>query len=277
MYFYMQNINFSEKLYNNINFGNIYFTKKTDEKMLNLFKKHVKKHLDNMDKFINFSKINLSDEELYDLICDTCKICFEEEDYLKYISKMNNKVYNRFVEVATRMTFRDMVREGHGRDFSWWDELYQVKYIVAVSEEVDIDCNYTFSKNELQKMIEDKSIVIVDDNNVVICDKPNFEREKVSRFELLDLNIEKYFDKEKLFTKDDSFFVVMSVIRENLTKEFIFEIMDCYIDDFQADIEELVTIYSSSSCAIWFKNSEEKKFYRNLRRGLKSKKREISK
>lgn len=67
----------------------------------------------------------------------------------------------------------------------------------------------------------------------------------------------------------------MSVIRENLTKEFIVEIIDCYIDDFQEDIEVIFTNYPNGYCTSWFINSEENKLYRNLRRWLKVKKRKI--
>ena len=83
----------------------------------------------------------LTDKELYELLSKVYSIILDENDYLKMLSKYNGKNYTFIYRIPTTMTFSSRVTEGHGRSFDWWNQLYQVYYLVAISDTFNFDYN----------------------------------------------------------------------------------------------------------------------------------------
>lgn len=188
----------------------------------------------------------LSDEEFYDLICKVYDISLAEEDYLKIISKRNNKEYKWVTEMGT---FIDTATEGYGRDFSWWEQLYQVRYIIAVSGDTEIGYNSVLRKNDIKKMVEDKSIVIIERETRPIDDKLNInETEEYILSIKLNYSYSNGMSGKMVGSiyKDDNFPIIISMLRRKFTKERILEDMKNYIEELQYEINIILSLSQSS-------------------------------
>ena len=84
-----------------------YIYRASEQEIFETFRDTLKKYINIIDDLVNKDFKKLSDEEFYDILCKVYSISLTEEDYLKIISKRNNKKYNRFTEIGTFMTFTD--------------------------------------------------------------------------------------------------------------------------------------------------------------------------
>lgn len=123
---------------------------------------YVKRDLDAIGVLIDYDFKDIPDKTFYNLISNFYSIYLNNGDILNIISRVKGIQYDRFEALNSRMVFKDIVREGHGRDFSWWEETFQVNYIVAVAEDFAIDPNHNYSKEDIEEMAKNKQIVAVD-------------------------------------------------------------------------------------------------------------------
>lgn len=218
----------------------------------------------------------LSNEEFYDLLCKVYSISLTEQDYLKIISKRNSKKYNRFTEINTFMTFNDTATEGRGKGFSWWQQLYQVSYIVAVSHATEIKYNSILRKDDIKRMVEDKSIVIVKLTSKPIDQKLSINEEFES-IPTMELNCSySYGNIYGSICKDENFPIVVSMLRKKFTKNKILKDMKEYVENLQEEMEIVLSdaqpdyAYNEISklCNEWYNKSEEKEIIKSLQKNL---------
>lgn len=123
---------------------------------------YVRRDLDAIGVLIDYDFKDIPDKTFYNLVSNFYSIYLTKGDILNIISRLKGIQYDRFEALNSRMVFKDIVREGHGRDFSWWEETFQVNYIVAVAENFTIDPNHNYSKEDIEEMAKNKQIVAVD-------------------------------------------------------------------------------------------------------------------
>lgn len=123
---------------------------------------YVKRDLDAIGVLIDYDFKDIPDKTFYNLISNFYSIYLNNGDILNIISRLKGIQYDRFEALNSRMVFKDIVREGYGRDFSWWEETFQVNYIVAVAEDFTIDPNHNYSKEDIEEMAKNKQIVAID-------------------------------------------------------------------------------------------------------------------
>ena len=122
----------------------------------------VKRDLDAIGVLIDYDFKDIPDKTFYSLVSNFYSIYLYNGDILNIISRLKGIQYDRFEALNSRMVFKDIVSEGHGRDFSWWEETFQVNYIVAVAEDFTIDPNHNYSKEDIEEMAKNKQIVAID-------------------------------------------------------------------------------------------------------------------
>ena len=123
---------------------------------------YVRRDLDAIGVLIDYDFKDIPDKTFYNLVSNFYSIYLTKGDILNIISRLKGIQYDRFEALNSRMVFKDIVSEGHGRDFSWWEETFQVNYIVAVAENFTIDPNHNYSKEDIEEMAKNKQIVAVD-------------------------------------------------------------------------------------------------------------------
>lgn len=256
-----------------------YIYRASEQEIFETFRDTLKKYINIIDDLVNQDLKKLSDEEFYDLLRKVYSISLTEEDYLKILSKRNNKKYNIFTEIGTFMTFTDTATEGHGRDFSWWKQLYQVRYIIAVSEDTEIEYDSVLRKNDIKKMVEDKSIVIIERKTRQINNKLNIN-ETVENIPSIKLNCSYsngiYGRMTGSIYKDDNFPIVISMLRRKFTKKRILKDMKDYIEELEEEMK-IVLSHSQSGyaynevsrlCNEWYGKSKEKEKLNILQRKI---------
>lgn len=121
--------------------------------------KDVKKDLDAIKRMMEVEFKNLSNEEFYDLISNFYKVYITKKEILDIVSKVSGVRYDKFERLNSRMAFKSLVTEGHGRDFSWWEETYEAAWCVATLEGFSLDPEYNYSKDEIRELVKSKKIV----------------------------------------------------------------------------------------------------------------------
>lgn len=122
----------------------------------------MKRDLDAIGVLIDYDFKDIPDKTFYNLVSNFYLIYLNNGDILNIISRVKGIQYDRFEALNSRMVFKDIVREGHGRDFSWWEETFQVNYVVAVAKDFAIDPNHNYSKEDIKEMTKNKQIVLID-------------------------------------------------------------------------------------------------------------------
>ena len=121
--------------------------------------------------FENFDR--LTKRDFYDMICNFYDIRLEDNDYIDYINHSNNNNYDRVVSIATDVINKDIQREGHGRDFSWWTVSYRMYLKISVLGELENSDKF-YTMDEIRKLIKEGKIYPID-WYVLECDDRLYE------------------------------------------------------------------------------------------------------
>ena len=134
-----------------------YMYRESDKDAFNQFKKLIEEYV-NVITFYNKGLENLSNLEMYDLLYKLYDILFDDNDCLKVLSQKYNKKYNRFVEFGTYMTFPATKHWKEGKSTEYENVLYQIRYIAAVSSDVELDGDDILSIRDIKKMIDEYKV-----------------------------------------------------------------------------------------------------------------------
>ncbi len=249
-----------------------YIGRTDEEDILKTFQEEIKRSINILENLINGDFKKMSDDEFYNLISEVYDITLNNEDYLNIISKMKNKKFNHFMKIDTYMTFKALASEGHGKSFDWCEQLYQVKYVIAVAEDTEIEYASILTKKEIKNLIENNKIVIVKMETQPINDKLK-RNETVETMPSIDLGLNySYGNATGYICKNDNFSSFVSLLRKKFTKKRIIKDMRIYINELQEQINDILSSglsdYSyeqvSKVCNKWYNSSEEKQKIRSL-------------
>lgn len=237
-----------------------------------VFQENIKKEIMMINRLLNSNLEKLSNRDFYNLISEFYDVTLEEDDYLDIISKMYNKKFTKFVEIGTYMTFEDIKSEKYGRKSDWWRQLYQIKYIVVVSEDIDIKPDSIFKKADIKKLIKNNKIVIIERKTVAINEKLKYNEKPVA-FPMTKFNCSYSDDGMYGNIEDNEYFpVIISILRKKFTKEKIIIDMKNYLRDLQLQINTILSSNldnsfhtdTSHTFSNWFNNSKEKEQIKRL-------------
>lgn len=254
-----------------------YVSRASDEENAEVFKTKVQEYINILKKVTESDFDKLTDKELYELLSKVYSITLDEKDYLKMLSKYNDKNYTFIHRIPTTMTFTSRATEGHGRSFDWGDQLYQVYYLAATSDTFKFDYNKTYSKEEIKKLLSDKSIAILKQAEEAINDSQNFVKETFEPLPTLDIDIKNYGDNISQFVLNN-YSLFGELLRKKFTKKIVLKDMKKIINELNEKIQEIFSdiqlkdpLYSgiATICKEWFESSKEKKEFQGIQKILK--------
>lgn len=237
------------------------------------FKAELLKHLDKLKKFVDVDIDELSNEEFFKLLVSIYSIRLDMKDYLKLFSKKYNKQYNRVTKIPTNMTLIDRATEGHGRSFDWWDQLYQVEYDAAISNDTDFDYNKVYSKKEIEKLVSDKTIILLKQENSPIQKKDVDFNEESFQYFPIDFDITESGDIMSGFILDN-YDLYIDMLRENITQRKILMDIRDYIVYLNSEILAVTSCSGpilnesdeiSTLCKKWYDSSNTKNEFELLK------------
>ena len=253
-----------------------YIGRSSDEENAEEFKREVKNYISTINEIVEVDFDRLTDKELYELLTKVYNIYLDDKDYLEMLSKRYNKEYTRFYRIPTTFTFYDTKQEGHGINFSWWPQLYQIYYNVVATNDVNFECNKIYTKDEIKEMVDTKNIVILKQESEEIMNNPEFEKEEYEELPILDIDINDYGNNISRFIINN-YQLFGKRLREKFTKKNVLNDMKKLINDFQDDINAIFYYANSNDtinyniariCKEWFDTSNDKKEYESLQKKL---------
>lgn len=257
-----------------------YIGRLSHEQNAERFKTEIQKYISILNELIESDFNKLNDKQLYDLLSKIYYISLDENDYLEMLSKKNNREYTHIYDMPTTMTFISTATEGHGNGFDWWEQLYQVYYHVTTSNEFKFDYNKTYSKEEIRRLLSDKSIVILKSEHIAIDDAQDFVQENYEKIPTLGMDIKNYSNNISQFVLDN-YGLFGQLLRKRFTKSKVLIDAGKIINALNMEMKDIFSserlkdpYYSgtTSICKELFESSEEKKEYQAIQKTLKPKK-----
>ena len=187
------------------------------------FKSGVCTHLQMIHSLTSTDITTLSDAEFLEYFNMLYDVNVTKKDELDLLSMKYAQKFDRIAEINTAMVINDDI--GQKKRLTW-EQLFQVKYIVAVVAGKNIDLIKVYSKDELDLMLENNDIVILDRilEKIDFCD---FEREMVADFPVE--NISNVFGE---------------FIRSRVNKEDIDKDINAYYNELIEHIKDVACICS---------------------------------
>lgn len=243
-------------------FENIY--RDSNKENAQKFKLYLKTIISDIKEVMDADFNLLSDQELYILLNKIYNISFDEDDYLKMLSEKYKKNYVCSTNIATTMTFQGIKTEGQGKTFDYWSQLFQVHFKIIATQDVKIT-DKPFTKNELKKLIENKSILILSEYEIPI-EEITFEKEEYENFPLLETST--WIDNVRCYGK---------LLRQHISKKDVLKDLRILLYELEIELNSVFQGENATCvdypeiaglCKEWFDKSEVKKEYLWLKREL---------
>lgn len=254
-----------------------YIGRASDEENAEVFKTKVAEYINTLKEVIESDFDKLTDKELYELLSKVYSITLDEKDYLRMLSIYNNKQYKFIYRMPTTMTFTSRATEGHGRNLDWWNQLYQVYFLTAISDTFQFDYNKTYSKDEIKKLLSDKSIVILKQEEEAIDGSQDFVQEILEPLPTLDIDLRDYGDNISRFVLNN-YSLFGELLRKKFTKKTVLKDIRMSVNELNEEMQEIFSdartndpLYSgfAALCKEWFESSDEKKEIQYIQKKLK--------
>ena len=199
----------------------------------------------------------ITDEEYFNIINQFYDITFFKTDILKILSIIDKVNYDKYQWLKTRVIFKTLDSEGHGRGFSWWHETRQLMLELITPEGLVIDKKHNYSSEEIKEIFNNYKVYLFDFSNKELGIDPElpFDKEtstgiKVPMFKLVNYDEKDYFgfeldqikyDDEKFneTIKQTGYKLVRRKIRPTTVFKFakdIFESIYNYINYYENEI-----------------------------------------
>ena len=253
-----------------------YAGRASDEENVKTFKTEIQKYINILKDIIETDFKCLTDKELYELLSKIYSISLDKEDYLKMLSKYNNKNYTFIYKMPTTMTFEDIITEYDAGHFDSSIQLFQVYYVIAASDNFKFDYNKVYSKEEIRDLLLNKNIVILNESSEAVYVGESFVQEKYKSIPTLDINIEPYGDNISQFVLNN-FSLFGKLLRKKINKKIVLKDIKEIINDLNVEIQDIISdaqsnkiLYSDTAkmCKDWYESSEEKREYQNIQKKL---------
>lgn len=187
------------------------------------FKMGVCNHLQIINNLSSIDIDSLSDIEFFNYLSMLYDFNLTKKDELDLLSQRYAQKFDRIAEISTSMVISDDVGQ---KNRLTWEQLFQVKFIVAVAQGKNIDLTKVYSKDEIELMLENNDIIILD-KVIEKIDYCGFDREEAEEFSIENISV-----------------VLASIIRRNICREDIDRDIDAYYNELFEHIEDVASICS---------------------------------
>lgn len=213
----------------------------------------------------------IDDSEYYELLSKFYNIRFEREDYLAAFSYLNDKKYTSFTKLNTDMVIYEQTKDGFGNGIIYSETKQKVRFVVAKANDVKIDLDKEYTKEEIRKMITNKEIVLVSEEEYNLSVLPE-KYETYELFPLTDID-----DKECEFVKENVS-IFGRILREQISQEKVLNDIKRFMEELNYQLET-VTIYNKGdhfrtniTLRDWWIDSPTKEEYDDIQREVTNRK-----
>ena len=253
-----------------------YVGRASDSENAEVFKSQIKDYIKILNKIVETDFNKLSGKDLYELLCTIYSISPSTDDFLKMISKQNNNEFTRIHRIPTTMTYFERKTENHGGRFDYWNQPYQVYFLIAASDKFEIDFNKIYSKDEIKKMLTDKIIVILKKEEKEIENINDSKYEDYEIMPILNIEVENNGSDIYNFILND-YDLFEKLLKDKFTKCTVLKDAQELINDLEEDIrgiyvdaEANTPLYSDTAkvCRNWFESSSYKIEFQKIKKQI---------
>ena len=181
---------------------------------------------------------NLTNKEFYDMLLKFAFITnWSDYDCYKVLGLAYNMNFVGDAVIKTTMHATVQKTEGHGRDFSWWNEEVGINFKVVHTKDFKVDYKHTYSVEEIKKMIDEKKILIIsEEERSLAWDEKNYKKEKYQRF---DYAYDDYSWKHRFFDETGKFYpYTLRYIRSKVNKKTLLKLFKEHLEHTNREIYE---------------------------------------
>ena len=182
------------------------------------------------------SERELTDEQFYESLLKFAFITeWSEYDCYHVLELAHNLKFVGDEVIKTTMHANVQKTEGHGRNFSWWDEEVGIDFRILYTEDFIVDYEHFYTIEEIKKLINDKKIIIVsEEKRNLAWDEKNYKEENYQRF---DYAYDDYSMKHEFFDKNGKFYpYTLKYIRSNFDKKELIKLFKEHLDHSNREI-----------------------------------------
>lgn len=180
---------------------------------------------------------NITDKEFYDMLEEIAFIEWDEEDYYKIIGKANNIEYVGDDTILTTMEQFVSTNE-ELEDVGYWDDETGISLKILYTKDFKIDDEHYYTIEEMERLIAEKKIFVIwEEQRTFYCDE-DFEPEKPKSFGY------DYYESDEMerdfFTENGKYFLyTLKYIREKINTKSLKKLYNGHLQHLNAVNEEL--------------------------------------
>lgn len=147
----------------------------------------------------------ISDKDFYEMLTEFADIDdWNDYDCYRVIEIACNTKFDGEVTLTTTMQHSVSKREGHGRDFSWWDEAVGVNLKVLYTKDFKFDYEHVYTVSEIKKLIDEKKILVIcEEERSLDYEENDYQKEEYQSFDSV---YDEYSMEYEFFNEDGKFF-----------------------------------------------------------------------
>lgn len=200
---------------------------------------------------------NLSDEEFYKKLLEFAYINdWNEYDCFRVLEIAYNMKFDGEALIKTTMHTVVQKTEGHGRDFSWWNEEVGIDFRIFYTKDFEVDYEHFYTTEEIKKLIAEKKILIVsEEERSLAWEEDNYKKEKYQRF---DYAYDDYSMKHEFFDETGKFYkYTLKYIKKKLNSRQLKKLYSEHLDHVEGEVYEATDGRNYGSDSSWAHTAKE--------------------
>ena len=246
------------------------------EDNLQVFKMNLRDYIIRLKRILDSDFDELSDQELYTKLSEIYDMELNYEDYLYILSRKNNRKYVDIKSLPTTMYYKSIKREGTGKDLARWNQLYQVRYLVAVTDTFESESNKNYSSKEIKELVNNNDIVLLNRKDKEIDFVGDITEASFETLPTLNLDVRSYRNNIVEFVLNN-FNFFGEILRKEFTKERVYNDINEILDELDYDLNYVFDrtqskdesyVKLAKACKKWYDLSIEKDLYQGIQKKL---------
>ena len=149
-------------------------------------------YINNIEWLLNSDLSKMDNVSFIKVLNNLYEIELSERDYMKIYSDIYNKNYHGIQKIQTTMKHHVMREIGEGKEYTRYYEDVLISYYALVDEKTILDEKHRYTFNELKKMVDNKDILLLKENEEDILGKEHYLTEEYYFLGCYDLFESKY-------------------------------------------------------------------------------------
>lgn len=211
---------------------------------------------ENCQEMIN-NRRKISDKDFYSMLNEFAYIGdWDDYDCYNVLEMAYNTKFAGYDTINTTMHTTVLETEGHGRDFSWWDEEIGVDFKILYTKDFEVDYEHFYTIEEIKKLIAEKKILIVsEEERSLAWEEDNYKKEKYQRF---DYAYDEYNIKHEFFDETGKFYkYTLKYIKKKLNSRQLKKLYSEHLDHVECEVYEATDGRNYGSDSTWAKVAKE--------------------